>query len=262
MMGTTMRADPGIGREDAPVGSVEWAQRVRLTLQGVIKDLPEAPTRAKRYFDLIQKHRAWALMNKPDGSTFTTIDEFCAHPQPWGLGRSWDEIRPFMEAAMGKRSTQLATVAPAKSPPGKAGGDNYPKDKNPPAHASRLRAIAERTPEPARELFREGLIGAKEAAKLGPKNPTPEVAARVTEIAIKAADVAKAAKPKTPKEKRATQQKVNAVVRAELGDKGADPVIVAARALAAVPSYRLAELVKRLSPEVRSMLAMCIKDVS
>lgn len=34
--------------------------------------------------------------------------------QPRGLGKPWDEIRPYLEAAAGKRALQLATVAPAQ----------------------------------------------------------------------------------------------------------------------------------------------------
>ena len=81
-----------------------------------------------------------------------------------------------------------------------------------------MRAIAERAPEPVRELYRQGLIGAKEAAKLGPKNPSPEEAAKVTSIAIEATKVARAEPaPKTPREKRQVQRRVNETVRAALG---------------------------------------------
>lgn len=254
------KADPGIGRDDAPIGSEQWAQAVRLHLQTAVKDLDWEPQRVKRYYALVAKHRAWTLMNKPDGSYFANWEEFCAHPQPWGLGKPWEEIRPFIEAASGKKAVQLETVAPAKSPPGKPVEE---KDaKRPFVGATQdkvLRAIAERAPEPVRELFKADLIGAKEAAALGPKNPTPEEAAKVTAIAIEAKGVAAEAKPKTPPEKRATQRKVNALVRDRL-DREPDPVTVAARAVAKVPFHRLAEFVAAMPEQTRKALRMVLVD--
>jgi len=255
------KADPGIGRDDAPIGSESWAQAVRLHLQTIVKDIDGEPKRVRRYVNIINEHRAWTLMNKPDGSYFSTWEAFCEHPQPWGLGKPWEELRPFLEAAEGKRAVQLATVAPAKSPPGKVILDSYPKDKNvrAPAQEARLRAIAERAPEPVRDLYRDGLIGAKEAAALGPKNPTPEEAAKVTAVAIEARDVARAEKPKTEREKRTVQRKVNAVVRVAL-NRAPDPLTIAVNALGKVPFQRLAELVSRLPDNVRRTLRMILND--
>jgi len=253
------KADPGIGRDDAPIGSESWAQAVRLHLQAIVKDIDSEPKRVQRYVDLINEHRAWTLMNRPDGSYFGTWEDFCEFRQPWGLGRAWAELRPFIEAAVGKRALDLATVAPAKSPPGKA------EDKGPEAPLlstrsdKRHRAIAERAPEPVRELYRDGLIGTKEAAALGPKNPTPEEAAKVTAVAIEARDVARAEKPKTEREKRTVQKKVNTVVRAGLG-READPVKVAVNALAKVPFQHLAVFVSRLPDNVRRTLRMILND--
>jgi len=222
----------------------------------------------KFYVDLVNKERAWTLMNKPDGSFFGSWEEFCEHRQPWGLGKPWDQLRPFIEAAVGKQALQLATVAPAKPPqagPGRGHTQtdktHYPEDSlftpAAPAHEARLRAIAERAPEPVRELYRDGLIGAKEAAALGPKNPTPEEAAKVTEVAIAAKQVATEAKPKTPKEKMAVKKTVNAVVR-EMTGREPDPVALAANALAKVPPHRLAELVARLDPGFRRDLVIAL----
>jgi len=196
-------------------------------------------------------------MNRPDGSYFATWEEFCEYKQPWGLGRPWEELRPFLEAAEGKRAVQLTTVAPAKP-------EGRPSKLDPEGLVSgttekRLRAIAERAPEVARELYRDGLIGAKEAAALGPKNPTPEEAAKVTAVAIEARDVARAEKPKTEREKRTVQKKVNTVVREGLG-READPVKVAVNALAKVPFQHLAVFVSRLPDNVRRTLRMILND--
>ena len=256
------KSDPGIGRDDAPIGSEPWAQSVRLHLQAIVKDIDSEPKRVRRYINIINEHRAWTLMNKPDGSYFATWEDFCEFRQPWGLGKAWEDIRPFLEAAEGKRAVQLATVAPAKSPPGKASEDSRPEGGLLSTRGTeRIRAIAERAPEPVRELYREGLIGAKEAAALGPKNPTPEEAARVTGVAIAAREVARAEQPKTEREKRNVQKKVNAVVRVALG-REPDPVATAARALDKVPVQRLAELVSLLAPGLCRTLRTCLEDRS
>ena len=176
-----------------------------------------------------------------------------------------DELEPFIAAVASKQALQLVTVAPdqrktrahsedgtfAHSPP--KGGNG--------AHSTeeRLRAIAERAPEPARDLFREGLIGAKEAASLGPKNPTPDEAATVTAIAIEAAAIAKADAPKTKPEKRRTQEKVNAKVREGLGTK-ADMVRAFVLAASKVPFERWAEAANALPLETRRVLFVCLND--
>jgi hypothetical protein len=257
----TPKADPGIGQENAPIGSVAWAQNVRLSMQSLVNQVDFTPDSLRRYVDMVTKHRAWTLMNKPDGSFFATWDEFCEHRQPWGLGRPWEALRPHIEAVTGKRALQLVTVAPAQSPPGKATDEDNRHDGGllPSRTDERLRAIAERSPEPVRELYRAGLIGATEAAALGPKNPSPEEAARVTQIANDATAVARAAAPKSEPERKKVQRKVNATVREALG-KTPDPVRAAAKAVASVPTQRLAELACALPLDVRRMLLMCLKD--
>lgn len=265
-----MRIDPGIGKAAAPIGSVEWAQYVRLHMQTAVKDLEKAPGRVKEYVDLVLEHRGWTLMNRPDGSFFGTWEEFCGSALPWGLGKPWGEIRAVLEAAHGKKAVQLGTVAPAKSPPGKAsietlthGADNRPEGGllNP-RQAEKLRAIAERAPHQVKELFRQDLIGVAEAAKLGPKNPTPDEAAGVTKVAIAAADVVKAApKPETPRAKRELQRKVNATVRQLLGVER-DPIAKALSVVRALDERQLTVFCGELAAFCRPQLESALKGAA
>lgn len=94
-----MQADPGIGRPDAPIGSLEWAQYVRLQSQLVIDDAIKRPASVKRYVDTLVKLRAWTMLNKPDGSYFATWEEFCAHPKPYGWGMPWAKLKRLIRAA-------------------------------------------------------------------------------------------------------------------------------------------------------------------
>lgn len=246
-----MRADPGIGNAAAPVGTVEWAQSVRLTMQGIVHNLPKAPERFRGYVELCKEHRAWRLMNKADGSVFATFEEYCEHKEPWGLGKSYDELRPFLEAAMGKRRLQLVAVAPAQTtaeqPRGAHGhfdgkAAERPADgkaaERPHGGTKAVRAIAERAPEQIRDLYRQDLLGQKEAAKLGPKNPTPEEAAKVTEVAIVLAEKARtASKPTTEQERRRLKQTITAEARKMLGQETEDQV------------SRLLKTIKKLSAD-------------
>jgi hypothetical protein len=221
-----MRADPGTGDEEAPIGSVAWAQFVRLDCQSIVKDLPKVPARAHQIFALIKEHRAWTLMNRPDGSFFATFEDFCVAAQPWGLGTPFETVVPYLEAAVGKRALSLVTVAPdargfrERDAAGAFTGGNQRGHDGPNGKAARsekrLRSVL-RAPEPVQDLYRAGLIGQVEAAKLGPRDPEPAQAARIVEVARAAQAVASAKPATTPREKKQVQREVNKVVRAQLG---------------------------------------------
>ena len=80
----------------------------------------------------------------------------------------------MIAAVSGKRAVALATVAPAKSPPGKATGDNRPEGGNvSPRNTERLRAIAERAPEPVRHGSLDLVKPASKAGKRVFTSPRP-----------------------------------------------------------------------------------------
>jgi len=109
---------------------------------------------------------------------------FCEHRQPWGLGQKWEKLRPLVEAVAGKQSVQLATVAPDGRRENRRGGHQVDSGHHvrnqtdaDEKSAARLRSVL-RSPEPIQDLYRAGLIGQVEAAKLGPRDPEPAQAAR------------------------------------------------------------------------------------
>jgi hypothetical protein len=122
-----MKVDPGIGRESAPVGSRAWAERVRLNMQGLVSSVDANPSALRFYVDLVKEHQAWTLMSRDDGSCFRTFEEFCEYRQPWGLGRPWPELRPFIVAACAGNEAQAAAMtsglAPTLSDAGSKGGE-------------------------------------------------------------------------------------------------------------------------------------------
>lgn len=191
------------GDREAPVGSKEWADFVRLQLVAMVDHLGEDEESFVGCIEMVREHRAWTLMTKKDGETFRSIEEFCAYKRPWGLGTTWAQLRPHLMSGMAKRgkstdeierALQLETVPepqkpgarPINSPEPKelAGGPiNSPEAKElAPQTKSKLRAI-NRAPDSVKDAYREGRISQTLAAKLGPKNPTPEKAAQVAEIA-------------------------------------------------------------------------------
>ena len=138
----------------------------------MVKELPHYAEVVKGYIDLITEHRAWTLMNKVDGSMFSSFEEFCETKEPYGLGRPPGEIRAYLEARFGRAAVQLATVSPAAPGPGRGktsapGTDLSPNDRK----DQFLRAIL-RAPIEVQDLYREELISQKVAAKLGPKDPS------------------------------------------------------------------------------------------
>ena len=202
-MNTVTIADPGIGRDTAPVGTTEWAQRVRLHMQALVNDVDTRPESLNRYVDILNKHRAWTMLNKPDGSFFATFEDFCEHKQPWGLGRSWEKLRPLLEAVAGKQVVQLATVSPA------ATGNRFTSVEETPAVLSTtkekaIRAIL-RAPIEVQDLYREELISQDVAAKLGPKDPS-KAPSREAVVEVLA---------KVPRERKA----IDGAVREMLGTK-------------------------------------------
>jgi hypothetical protein len=248
-------SDPGGGIVNAPIGSEEWAQRVRLEMQAIVKDLPHTPERFARYKKLCDEHRIWVLLNKRDGSRFKSWEEFCEHPEPWGLGRPVDDVNRWLSVAMGKQALQLVTAPPDGRADNRRGGkrgtvdgfDSSTESKNQPDHTAPLLRAILRAPQPVQQLYRDGLIGQKVAAKLGPDRPTPEQAAQIAEIveAVRATP-----RPKAEHDKAKVQREVNDRVRSMLGDGADDPVAKIVRLVAKLNTQQI----ERLRIELRPVL--------
>lgn len=190
-------ADPGYGNLSAPIGSAEWAKRWRLEFQSVAKRLSLHPKAGQEFYEKGKQYRAWTLLTDAKGKHFRTWEAFCSCDQPWGLGMDPVQFKAFLDAVEGKKVADLETVSPGDDKGGapkgnqnarKGKGDGETtgatvapvvseasgrKEKN-------LRAIL-RAPEVVQELYKADRITQADAAKLGPKSPTPEVAAKVAE---------------------------------------------------------------------------------
>lgn len=206
-------ADPATGKA-WEIGSDGWAKRWRLETQASVGRMDREPIQTAGMLKQGIEHRVWTLLNRRDGSRFSTFEEFCGAKQPWGLGRPFEDIRRILTACVGDRGFELIAVAPDRRALNGANQhtgprvDSAPERTNPRTKTAALRAIAERAPEPVRELYRVGLLGQKEAARLGPKSPTPDQAARVTAAAQALASEAEklASFPKPEAQKRLNEK--------------------------------------------------------
>jgi hypothetical protein len=98
-------------------GSQEWANNVRCSVQSLVNHMFNEPLKLAELVAKLRPVSGWTLLNKPDGSYFKTLEEFCAHRQPWGLGMPWEEIRRKVNpalAVLGVPGLDVATVESAQ----------------------------------------------------------------------------------------------------------------------------------------------------
>jgi hypothetical protein len=183
--------------------------------------------------------RSWTLLKNGSGGFFKTFEEFCETRRPYGLGAKYAELRFLWQEALKEEGKSPAEVKKeidlgSAPPDGRAGNganqytgpvlesaDERLIPESGHSKANSLRAIS-RAPEAARDLYTRDLLPQKLAAKLGPKNPSPEIAARMVAIAQGAAQIVKdAPKPRDEKEKRALRAKVVKHVSAQLSPTAA-----------------------------------------
>src|SRR5262249_11701035 len=106
------------------------------------------------------------------------------------------KFRAYLEAEMGKRAAELATVAPGQQGEHTdTSGHGVLKSEQEMRREGRLRAIL-RAPELVQFLYRDGLISQAAAAKMGPSKPTPEQAAQGLASAVAPWPVAGRSRPR------------------------------------------------------------------
>ena len=179
--------DPGIGDENAPPGSEEWAKFWRLAMQRAIKNASFDQDRVCSLYQHGVEHRAWSKLTRKDGSAFKTWEAFVSEAVPWGLGSKPDAVKTILEARNGRRATQRETVPEPQQ--GRRETSTTELQKLNPETTRRLRAI-NRAPEIVGRLYDEGLISQVDAAKLGKKDLDPsEVAAEIARVVEETKDV-------------------------------------------------------------------------
>lgn len=288
-MSANARVVSPFGNRHAAPDTEEYAMRWRVDMYAAVSSLDVQPNLVASLKAVGEKFKLWSLLKDAAGKPFRTFDEFCEAPRPCGLATPATKVRAAIEAVHGKKVVALVTTppgAPVGAKPGNRnasksddGGEgdsegvarestgennsslsdelNQPATKVAEKTTTKANRAILRAPEAVQSLYKSDLIGQKEAAKLGPKSPTPDEAARVTEIAQKAVEAVKAApKPTTNAAKRKLQQQVNALVRQELGTPEPAPSEKLVRSFEKVEGdekvVALVRMVRRLSPEQKA----------
>jgi len=178
--------DPGIGDENAPPGSEEWAKFWRLAMQRAIKNASFDQDRVCSLYQHGVQHRAWSKLTRKDGSSFKTWEAFVSEAVPWGLGSKPDTVKTILEARNGRRATQRETVPEPRTKWDESTRNDCELTSR---RDSLLRAI-NRAPEIVGRLYDEGLISQVDAAKLGKKDlDASDVAAEIARVVEETKDV-------------------------------------------------------------------------
>lgn len=88
--------DPGIGDGRAEVGSEQWARRVRAELGSLVPSIGHKPKSVAGYLRLLRERDGWRLLTDKNGRAFTSLEEFCETPTPWGLGTKLADLERWL----------------------------------------------------------------------------------------------------------------------------------------------------------------------
>ena len=207
-----------LGDWNAEAGSEPWCKALRLSLQNVVKSIATVPEKVRDYVERAVAHRAWVYWTDAYGKPFRDFDSFCEAPLPFGLGRPFSEIKPYLEAVRGPVAT-AALTAPVIDEP---------------------HVISEAGPGRGHKVKRAD--DSKPVLSVGKRggNARDYLAARIARDAPEVAE----------KMKRGEYPSVRAAARAAGLVKDPDPVKVATRALKKVPAERMGEV---LSSDVKGV---------
>lgn len=223
------------------MGSPEWTRQWQLNIQSCVKDLmtsqgnggvPYSPLSTRCLLDLIKSgndYQAWTSLTDKEGKTFKRFRDFCEYRRPWGLGVEYDRLSRYLKDNLGEKAVAvLIEVNPDNTP----GGDRTNTDGDTAnrtgcgmmSRSEQANKAIGRSPETIKQLYIEGCIGQKEAAKFGPylgKNPNPEKESKKQALDIAAGELERWVKenppPELPIERQVYQQKVNKEARRLLG---------------------------------------------
>lgn len=232
------------------MGSPEWARQWQLTIQSRVQDLmtcqgnggvPYSPMSTRSLLNLIKAgndYQAWTSLTNKEGNRFKRFRDFCEYRRPWGLGVEYDRLSRYLKDNLGEKAVAILLEVNPDNTPGNSTRDeetgkfvpsNYSTghelDKKQATDTEKRNKAIARAPEPVKQLYLQGLIGQKEAAKFGPyvgKNPKPEKQAKKDSATLAATElmewVEKNPPPEMPLEKPLYMQEVNKEARRILGN--------------------------------------------
>jgi hypothetical protein len=100
-----------VGSLDATPGTREWAIAVRMELIVALAETTSSGKHLARMLEIFEQHEGWRLLTDKNGLPFASAEEWAQAPQPYGLGRSWLDVR---RAATARQRVQQAETGEAQ----------------------------------------------------------------------------------------------------------------------------------------------------
>jgi hypothetical protein len=118
-----MQALDDIGNPDAPYGSREWCSAMRLHIQNGIDEAKSRVSHIRFSLKSTRDEAHFVSLQDKDGNKFSSWEDFCQYPRPWGLGFSVEVANAIIEERNGDRLIScVAADTMARAQPLKANG--------------------------------------------------------------------------------------------------------------------------------------------
>lgn len=96
-------------------GTEEHAKQWRLFATVLVRRIEANPKHVARYLKEGVELRVWKLLRNREGATFASLEELCATPKPFGLGRPLTDIRSALVSILGEPGFELVESSSASS---------------------------------------------------------------------------------------------------------------------------------------------------
>lgn len=123
-----------LGDRRAPPGSEAWAKAWRADLASCLKDSTIDVGTVEVTYSIGEKYEAWKLLRSANGKPFSSFDEFCEAPEPYGCGTPSKTVRVFVDAVRGKVAGTALTARSVIEHGGVREGSGRPLDNRDGAH--------------------------------------------------------------------------------------------------------------------------------
>lgn len=99
---------PEMGDVDAPTSTRMWAAGIRTKLQVGLKEIRTEAHHLDFWASLTRDKEIYRLLDDGNGKFFTSYEDFCCCPYPWGLGYEKTDIERII---IERKQTQAADIA-------------------------------------------------------------------------------------------------------------------------------------------------------
>ena len=161
---TVIEAEDIVGDQFAPRGSLDWAKWKRTFLADLLHNQEMNKVLIQQVSDDLTDTEAWKLLKDQNGKPFKKFSDFCAAPNPYGLGYSLAVLQELIREGR-EESARARTQHAAEATTGEVlPGNGYVAERkegsqitNPASQAERAKenGVSKRTQEKLDALARE-----------------------------------------------------------------------------------------------------------